>query len=100
MREGDVILEVDRKPIASSEDAARLLGTQRCGGHLLRVMRGEAAIFIVIPQLLAVSLLAWLLDVFANGDPSFVFVIGAIGWLLAGLAVLRVRDTASTGFAR
>jgi len=56
-------------------------------------------IFIVIPQLLAVSLLAWLLDVFANGDPSFVFVIGAIGWLLAGLAVLRVRDTAS-GFGR
>jgi len=57
-------------------------------------------IFIVIPQLLAVSLLAWLLDVFANGDPSFVFVIGAVGWLLAGLAVMRVRDTASPAFGR
>ena len=51
-------------------------------------------IFIVIPQLLAVSLLAWLLDVFDHGDPSFVFVIGAVGWFLAGLAVMRVRDAA------
>ena len=50
VREGDVILEVDRKPVASSEDAARLLGAQRSGGHLLRVMRGEAAVFVVIPQ--------------------------------------------------
>ena len=50
VREGDVIVEVDRKPIASSEDAARLLGAQRSGGHLLRVIRGESAAFIVIPQ--------------------------------------------------
>jgi len=32
--------------------------------------------------------------VFAAGDPSFAFVIGAAGWFLAGLAVLRVKDTA------
>jgi maltose/moltooligosaccharide transporter len=49
-------------------------------------------IFIVIPQLLAVAVLGWLLDWFAAGDPSFVFVIGAACWFLAGLAVMRVRD--------
>ena len=48
-------------------------------------------IFIVIPQLLAVGVLGWLLDVFGGGDPSYVFVIAAVGWFLAGLAVLRVQ---------
>jgi maltose/moltooligosaccharide transporter len=52
-------------------------------------------IFIVIPQLLAASVLPLLLDVFADGDPSGALVIGAIGWFVAGLAVLRVRDTAA-----
>jgi maltose/moltooligosaccharide transporter len=52
-------------------------------------------IFIVIPQLLAVGVMASLLDTFADGDPSFALVIAAIGWFLAGLAVIRVRDTAS-----
>lgn len=51
-------------------------------------------IFIVIPQLLAASVLASMLDVFAGGDPSAALIIGAAGWFLAGLAVLRVRDTA------
>lgn len=51
-------------------------------------------IFIVIPQLLAVGVMASLLDVFADGDPSFALIIAAIGWFLAGLAVLRVRDPA------
>jgi maltose/moltooligosaccharide transporter len=50
-------------------------------------------IFIVIPQLLAASVLPLLLDVFAAGDPSFALVIGAAGWFLAGVAVLHVKDT-------
>jgi maltose/moltooligosaccharide transporter len=50
-------------------------------------------IFIVIPQLLALSVLGSLLEVFADGDPSFAFVIGAAGWFLGGLAVMRVRET-------
>jgi maltose/moltooligosaccharide transporter len=53
-------------------------------------------IFIVIPQLLALAVLADLLAVFAAGDPSFAFVIGAAGWFLAGLAVLRVKDSAAS----
>jgi maltose/moltooligosaccharide transporter len=52
-------------------------------------------IFIVIPQLLAVAVIAKLLDVFADGDPSYALVIGAVGWFIAGLAVLRVKDTAA-----
>jgi maltose/moltooligosaccharide transporter len=53
-------------------------------------------IFIVIPQLLAASVLPLLLDVFAGGDPSFALVIGAIGWFLAGVAVLHVKDVTSS----
>ena len=53
-------------------------------------------IFIVIPQLLAVSVLAMLLDVFADGDPSYALVIAAVGWFLAGLVVLRLRKSASS----
>jgi maltose/moltooligosaccharide transporter len=50
-------------------------------------------IFIVIPQLVAAALLGPVLEVFVHGDPSCALVIGAIGWFLAGLVVLRVRDT-------
>jgi maltose/moltooligosaccharide transporter len=53
-------------------------------------------IFIVIPQLLAVGVLPLLLDVFAGGDPSYALVIGAIGWFLAGVAVLHFKDTTSS----
>ena len=52
-------------------------------------------IFIVIPQLLAASVLPLLLDLFAGGDPSFALVIGAAGWFLAGVAVLHVNESAS-----
>jgi len=52
-------------------------------------------IFIVIPQLLAVGVMASLLDICADGDPSFALIIAAAGWFLAGLVVLRVRDTAA-----
>jgi maltose/moltooligosaccharide transporter len=52
-------------------------------------------IFIVIPQLLAASVLPLMLDVFAGGDPSYALIIGAAGWFLAGVAVLHVRDTSA-----
>jgi serine protease Do len=50
MQRGDVILEVDRKAVSSSEDAAKYLGENRAGGHLIRLQRGPSAIFLVIPQ--------------------------------------------------
>ncbi len=49
LQQGDVIVEVDRKPVQSADDAVRTLGTDRAGGHLVRVRRGEAALFVVIP---------------------------------------------------
>nr|AQQ74667.1 hypothetical protein [uncultured bacterium] len=58
------------------------------------VNMGIFNIFIVIPQLLAAGALPWMLDRLGGGDPSFAFVVAAAGWLLAGLAVLRVRDAA------
>ena len=56
------------------------------------VNMGIFNIFIVIPQLLAATILGWLLDVTAHGDPSGAFVIAAVGWIVAGLAVTRVRS--------
>jgi serine protease Do len=50
IRQKDVILEVDRKAVSSSEDAAKYLGENRAGGHLIRLQRGPSAIFLVIPQ--------------------------------------------------
>ncbi len=58
------------------------------------VNMGIFNIFIVIPQLLAIGTLPWLLDRIGGGEPSFVFVLAAAAWLLAGIAVLRVRDAA------
>jgi maltose/moltooligosaccharide transporter len=52
-------------------------------------------IFIVIPQLLAAGVLPLLLDLLGGGDPSHALAIGAIGWFLAGVAVLHVKDSTS-----
>jgi serine protease Do len=48
VREGDVVVAVDRQPVASAHDAARLLGTRRAGGHLLRLERADGARFVAI----------------------------------------------------
>ena len=49
LQQGDVIVEVDRKPVASADEAVKTLGNDRAGGHLVRVRRGDAALFVVIP---------------------------------------------------
>jgi serine protease Do len=49
LQQGDVIVEVDRKPVQTADDAVKGLGADRAGGHLLRVRRGDAALFVVIP---------------------------------------------------
>ncbi len=46
LQQGDVIVEVDRKPVSTADDAAKTLGSDRSGGHLLRVRRGEGALFV------------------------------------------------------
>jgi serine protease Do len=49
LREGDILLEVDRKPVTNADDAVKALANDRAGGHLVRVRRGDGAIFFVIP---------------------------------------------------
>jgi serine protease Do len=50
VRERDVILEIDRKAVGSSDEASRLLSNDKPGGHLLRIRRGDSALFIVLPS--------------------------------------------------
>ncbi len=49
LREGDVIVEVDRAPVSNADDAVRALKAARPGGHLLRVRRGDGALFVPLP---------------------------------------------------
>jgi serine protease Do len=49
LESGDVLVEVDHKPVASADEAAQRLGEKRDGGHLLRVRRGSGALFLVLP---------------------------------------------------
>jgi maltose/moltooligosaccharide transporter len=47
--------------------------------------------FIVIPQLVAASVLGFLLKTFFDGEPIYALVIGAISLVIAGLTTLRVH---------
>jgi serine protease Do len=49
IQQGDVIVEVDRRPIVSAEEATNVLRAPRQGGHLLRILRGDGALFMVVP---------------------------------------------------
>jgi len=48
--------------------------------------------FIVIPQLLAASVLGFLLKLFFGNEPIYALVLGAVSLMVAGLCVLRVRE--------
>jgi maltose/moltooligosaccharide transporter len=56
------------------------------------VYMGIFNFFIVIPQLLAASVLGFLLRAFAQGQPINALVIGGASLFIAGLAVLRVAE--------
>jgi serine protease Do len=45
---GDILLEVDRKPVKTAEEASHLLGTDRPGGHVVLVQRGDNAMYMLI----------------------------------------------------
>ena len=64
------------------------------------VYMGIFNFFIVIPQLLAASVLGFLLRSFAGGEPLYALAIGGISWFIAGLAVLRVANPAAELVAR
>ncbi len=56
------------------------------------VYMGIFNFFIVIPQLLAASVLGFLLRTFMGGAPVYALVVGGASLFLAGLAVLRVQE--------
>ena len=58
------------------------------------VYMGIFNFFIVIPQLVAASLLGLLLKVFFANQPIYALVIGGVSLIVAGLCVLRVREPA------
>jgi maltose/moltooligosaccharide transporter len=51
--------------------------------------------FIVIPQLIAASVLGFLLKTFAGAQPIYALAIGGASLLIAGLCVLRVKEPLS-----
>jgi maltose/moltooligosaccharide transporter len=56
------------------------------------VYMGIFNFFIVIPQLLAASVLGFLLRTYLGGAPVYALVVGGASLFLAGIAVLRVRE--------
>jgi maltose/moltooligosaccharide transporter len=58
------------------------------------VYMGIFNFFIVIPQLLAASVLGVLLRVFFHGQPIYALLLGGASLLMAGLFVLRVKEPA------
>ncbi|UHQ19314.1 MFS transporter [Lysobacter sp. KIS68-7] len=63
------------------------------------VYMGIFNFFIVIPQLIAASLLGLLLKTFFANQPIYALVIGGASLIVAGLCVLRVREPASHAVA-
>jgi maltose/moltooligosaccharide transporter len=48
--------------------------------------------FIVIPQIVAATILGFLLNKFLGGQPIYILVVGGISMIVAGLLNLRVHD--------
>lgn len=63
------------------------------------VYMGIFNFFIVIPQLVAASLLGLLLHLFFGNQPIYALVIGGVSLIVAGLCVLRVREPMVRGVA-
>ena len=56
------------------------------------VYMGIFNIFIVVPQLVAATLLGFLLRTFFNNEPIWAFAIAGASFALAGAAVMLVRQ--------
>ncbi|MCF6352977.1 MAG: MFS transporter [Cyclobacteriaceae bacterium] len=60
--------------------------------HKMGVYMGIFNFFIVIPQILAASLLGFLVATFFKGDTIYALVLGGISMIIAGLLTLIVED--------
>jgi maltose/moltooligosaccharide transporter len=59
------------------------------------IYMGIFNIFIVVPQLVAATLLGFLLTAFFGAEPIYAMAIGSVSFALAALATLFVTDPAS-----
>jgi serine protease Do len=48
LNRGDVILEIDRRPVRSVQEAVKALTAERPGGHVLLVQRGEQSFYVLL----------------------------------------------------
>lgn len=48
--------------------------------------------FIVIPQIVAASILGFMLNTFFDGEPIYALVVGGVAMILAGFLTLKVND--------
>jgi maltose/moltooligosaccharide transporter len=53
--------------------------------------------FIVIPQLVAASVLGFLLKVLFGGEPIYALVLGGLCFMIAGVFALRVPQPEAAG---
>lgn len=51
--------------------------------------------FIVIPQMVAATILGYLVSSFFDGQPIYALIVGGVAMILSGLLTLRVKDTAT-----
>uniref|UniRef100_UPI00356ABF03 MFS transporter n=1 Tax=Zeaxanthinibacter enoshimensis TaxID=392009 RepID=UPI00356ABF03 len=54
--------------------------------------------FIVIPQMVAATILGFLVSGFFNGEPVYALIVGGLSMILAGLLTLKVNDRATIDF--
>ncbi|MBV7260356.1 MFS transporter [Erythrobacter sp. WH158] len=59
------------------------------------IYMGIFNVFIVVPQLIAATLLGFLITAFFGGEPIYAMAIGGVSFLLAAIATLFVTDQAS-----
>jgi maltose/moltooligosaccharide transporter len=71
--------------------------SQAVPARKMGIYMGIFNFFIVIPQILAASVLGLVVRVVFDGESIYALAAGGVLMMLAGLATLRVDDRAGTG---
>ena len=66
---------------------AGALPAQKMGYYM-----GVFNFFIVIPQIVAATILGFIVGTFFDGQAIYALIVGGAGMILAGLLALRVED--------
>lgn len=66
--------------------------TKALPAHKMGVYMGIFNFFIVIPQILAATILGMLTKHIFNGDAIMTIVVGGCSMIIAGLLTLRIKD--------